>query len=218
MFRFNLINRATIGIVFTLFTVTVQSQQEIKHSKDTLSKIITDDYPITDSMLTHNTGKCGDYCWFKNEELNQTIAIVLYTDYHRLCVFHFHSNIVNPYILELMEMNTTNGDIANDDEKIIIANSNINKAEKISAKYFTSKKGVDLGSQMRKSVTLYGAPLKREVRDDFEILSWKFDGDILNDASTVEGKPLAENSYGYEVVMVFKKEKLVGQAILNNVP
>ena len=61
-----------------------------------VAQIIPDDYPVTDEMFKGNFGLINmgeaysfDKVWFLNEFLNETLIFELYTDYHRLLIYHF---------------------------------------------------------------------------------------------------------------------------------
>jgi len=52
-----------------------------------------------------------------------------------------------------------------------------------------------------------------------EKLEWEFIGDMMyNKNIDLKGKPLAKYSFGYQVIMYFKKDKLIGMILYNDIP
>jgi len=52
-----------------------------------------------------------------------------------------------------------------------------------------------------------------------EELEWNFIGDVFYDGkSDLHGKPLAKDSFGHHVIMYFKKSRLIGLILYNDIP
>ncbi len=209
----------------------VEIVQKIEIPKDTLPSITGDDYPITDEMIKSVTGNsfyrlksgntfAGDKVWFRNDSLGQVIMIELYTDMHRFVTCHFYADDIPEEVMERIDLQTESGDVASDDQKRKDFPGFVKQAKATEASYFTSKKGFQLGTELRQKVeAIYGKPDQRILLNDREILEWEFQGDQLYDGTTpLNGKPLLRNSYGYKVMMVFRDNRIVAQVIVNEIP
>ncbi|MBB4806748.1 hypothetical protein HNP38_002044 [Chryseobacterium defluvii] len=196
---------------------------------DSIEKLIVDDYPVTNEMFINKgndlsyTRKSGqtfshDKVWFSNDILRQTIVVELYTDYHRLHTFHFYNNAVPNDLISKMWLSAY-GEPASEKQKQKDFNGFLKQAAKISSSYFVTNKGFKLGDPKQKAVSYYGKPDKQTIDEGTEKLEWNFIGDNSYDINTgPKSKPLAKDSFGHQIIMYFKNEKLVGQILSNDIP
>lgn len=57
------------------------------------------------------------------------------------------------------------------------------------------------------------------MTDEVEKLEWEFIGDESYDRkSDLKGKTLAKDSFGHQIIMYFKKDKLIGLILHNDIP
>lgn len=198
---------------------------------DTIKKIIVDDYPITNAMLLrqseHNpyfeikSGKSisHDKAWFGNDTIMQTLVFELYTDYHRLVTYHFLNNDIPTDLINRMELHIEGGELASDKQKLKEFGGFLKQTTKINSPFFITDKGFRLGDTKQKVVRTYGNPDKQAITDGIEKLEWSFIGDAFYDGKTdLKGQPLADNSFGHQVIMYFRNEKLIGQILFNDIP
>ena len=95
----------------------------------------------------------------------------------------------------------------------------INKAQKINSSYFTTNKDFRLGDELVKAFQQYGTPTGHSSSNGIDKYEWDFMGDLLYDGKTpLNGKPLAKNNYGHQVIMFFKGTKLVAIILHNDIP
>ena len=199
---------------------------------DTIKKLIVDDYPVTNEMFSKQSvdnystyrkisglTQSLDKAWFSNDTLNQILVFELYTDYHRLATYHFYNRDIPKDLIKQLELHTKDGEIAPEKQKLKDFQGFLNQATKINSIYFITNKGLKLGDKKQKAIDLFGAADKQTISDGFEELEWKFVGDNLYDGKeNLKGKPLAQDSWGYQVTMFFKDNKLVGQILHNDIP
>lgn len=90
------------------------------------------------------------------------------------------------------------------------------KYNQVDSSYFKSNKGFKLGDLRSKAIAEYGQPNLVKYNDGIEMLNWTFIGDMFYDGKQdLKGKPLAKDSYGHQVRMYFKNEKLIGVFLHN---
>ena len=209
-----------------LETDSTPKSQTKKFSK----KIIPDNYPVTDEMFvtdSDNTGreiKSGDLFsydknWFRNDTLNQTLVFELYTDNFRNVIYHFKNNDIPKDLIKEIELHTEDREPANEELKEKFIHGILGSGKQISKKYFRTNKGFKLGDAKDKALREYGKPDKISKRNNIERYEWDFVGDILSDVKkNKQKKPLAKDSFGYEVTMFFRNDKLIGMILVNDVP
>jgi hypothetical protein len=208
----------------TLTNSILESEDNV--SSDSLRLFTVDDYPIKDEMFNGNYEykKSGgvissDKVWFKNESLNQTIVIELYTDYHRLVTFHFNNEILPQEIIRRMQLHIEGGELASNEQKYKYFDGLIKQSIEIDKSNFISTKGVFIGMDRKKAIEIYGNPDKQEFIDNYEILEWEFIGDVFYDDTIQDKKKkIAIDSFGHSVTMFFKNDRLVGQILFNDIP
>ena len=191
-----------------------------------LNTFIVDDYPITENMLKKRKSEIkinglatSDQVWFTNKNLNQTIIIYIYTDYHRVRISHFKNDEILKQVIEGLEFNTENGGLATFQQKEKSINSFIEKANEIPSKYFYSDKGMHIGTKKSWAIHIYGNPHKYQKINNYEIFIWEFVGDItINKHITIKNKVFAKNSFGHQITMIFKNGKLIGHILYNAIP
>lgn len=205
--------------------------QESVSISDTIKKFVVDDYPVTNEMLGNGADKNSRYekqsrqllsydkVWFGNDTLKQTLVFELYTDYHRLVTYHFLDNDIPTDLINRMELHISGGELASEEQKLKNFDGFLKHTEKINSLYFVTNKGFRLGSIKHKAIEVYGNPGKQTNTIGLERLEWNFIGDeFYDDKIDLKGKPLAENSFGHQIIMYFKNGKLVGQILVNEIP
>lgn len=198
---------------------------------DTIKRLIVDDYPVTNEMLADKTSNNSSYkkrsgqtysydkAWFSNDTLKQTIVFELYTDYHRMVIYHFYNNDIPTDLINRMELYIDGGEIASRKQKLKDFNGFLKQTTKINSSYFITDKSFRLGDTKQKAIDTYGIPDKDSINVGIEMLEWRFIGDIFYDDKTnLKGKPLAKDSFGHQIVMYFKNRKLIGQILYNDIP
>lgn len=199
---------------------------------DTINRMVVDDYPVTNEMFAaqkvdnsstfrkvSGSTQSLDKVWFRNDTLNEILVFELYTDYHRLATFHFYNHHIPSDLIEQIELHSKDGDVVKEKQKQNDFPGFTNQAVKINSTYFISAKGFKLGDIKQKAIKLYGTPDEQTVSNGFEKLVWTFTGDNVYDGKqNLKGKPLAEYSFGHQVTMFFKDNKLVGQILYNDIP
>jgi hypothetical protein len=198
---------------------------------DTIKRFTVDDYPVTNRMLEDTTSNNSSYVkqsgvirsldkvWFKDSALNQTLVFEMYTDKHRLAVFHFYNNDIPNGIIDRMELHNADGELATLEQKKKNIKVIVKAAAEIDSEYFTSHKSFRLSDDKEKVLRIYGTPDNRSDDGNLEILEWAFVGDILYDGKTdLKGKPLAKDNYGHQATMFFKKNRLIAIILRNDIP
>jgi hypothetical protein len=194
-------------------------------SFDTIPKFVVDDYPLTIDMIYRNvysrkSGAVtdGEGAWFSNDTLKQTLVFVLYTDGHRLYTFHFLNSDIPPGLINRMELHS-GGEIAPNELKQKIFKGFLMQTTKISKSYFKTDKGFMLGDNKQKALKIYGKPTKIKTENGIERYEWEFSGDAFEDGKTdLKGKHVAENSFGHQATLFFRKNKLIGLILHNETP
>lgn len=192
---------------------------------DTIPKFVVDDYPLTYDMIHKNaysrkSGEVtdGEGAWFSNDSLKQTLVFVLYTDGHRLYTFHFLNNDIPPGLINRMELHS-GGEIASNDLKQKYFKGFLTQTKKISKSYFKTDKGFKLGDNKQKILKTYGKPTKIKTENAIERYEWEFSGDAFDDGKAdLNGKRVAENSFGHQATMFFRNNKLIGLIFHNDIP
>jgi|SRR5688572_2377922 len=185
-----------------------------------------DFFPVTDEMFKKyaTTIKDGyqytaEYVWFSHKATDQILVFELYTDFHHLWAYNFLDDKVSTLLLNRMEVHTP------EKQSSKYISDLISSANEIDLKYFTTDKGFRLGDKVEKAIQQYDKPDKRYKKGHFDIYEWDFMGDIDYESRTfhkekinLKDKPLARNSFGHEIIMVFQNNQLVGMAFHNFIP
>ncbi len=104
-------------------------------------------------------------------------------------------------------------------QKLKDFNGFLKQTTKINSSNFITDKGFRLGDTRQKAIDFYGKPDKQTSNVGVEKLEWEFVGDTVYDGKTdLKGKPLAEESFGHQIVMYYKDGKLIGQILHNDIP
>jgi len=199
-----------------------------------ITKIIPDDYPVKDSMFQGNYGQLVsgeitslDQAWFTNDTLKQTLVFDLYTDYHRLEIYHFYNDNIPLELIDEMELYVSKGqfnnifDTATAQQKHSFFKGFLSSGKKISQSYFTTLKGFRLGDKKEKALGIYGNPDKYSISKGIEKCEWKFEGDYraLESKTKIKtSKPLAKDSWGFYVKMFFSSNRLMAMILSNDIP
>lgn len=195
--------------------------------KDSFPTFEVDDYPITiemlrklnrtDGILKYKSGKTVTYdnAWFTDS--HQTIVIKLATDYYRFITYHFRNKDIPEELIYDIGFNTEYGDLATNKQVNIDFPGFLDESDVIDSKYFQSDKGIELGINQQKAISIYGNPDSTSSLKGVQKLVWSFYGDeeYLNELTI---KPRAKNSFGHKITMYFSKDKLIAQRIFNDIP
>ena len=226
------VNNAHIDSAFSeSLTVNPEHQSAINIS-DSIKRFVVDDYPVTFEMIkkqnvdnyssyskTSGKTKSIDKVWFSNNTLKQTLIFELYTDGHRLVTYHFNNNDIPLDVIERIELHNFDGKLANKQQELIDFKGFLSQSALIDRKYFITNKGLKLGDHKYKALEIYGPPDKKTVHNGVEKLDWHFVGDFVYDGKVnLKGRPLAKDNYGHQAYLFFKKEKLIGQILHNDIP
>ncbi len=220
-FEFNILKN---GNIEKSELISINQKQLIK--LDSLNMFSVDDYPITNDMFIGNYDKIVsgdllvyDQVWFSNDILEQTLIFELYTDYHRIATYHFLNTDTPKDLIRQLSFQDNKG---NSVTELQIKNDFIgflNQAIKIDKEYFISNKKFQFGDNKEKAIKIYGKPDVINSENGMLILKWSFDGDYLFDELlNVKKKQIAKESFGHEITMYFKQNKLIGQILFNDIP
>jgi hypothetical protein len=236
-----------VGFLLLFYVANLKTENAFKkHNKNALARyqagivdttlyIKEDDYVFSNDMLKDKTGSQPMYLmtfsnlfsiekvWFTNKELDETIVIQLYTDYHKSEIFHFQNSDAPQNLKDQIELQILRKDkkyyIATAEEKRSGFDGLLKQSQVIAPSYFTSKHGVKLGDSKQKLIAKYGTPDSTKTVNGFEESYWTFTGDMgqVNPKRTV-GRKLAYDSFGHSVIAYFKNGKLVGRIMRNEIP
>ena len=212
-------------------TLSASKHGSVAAIPDSIRQFKVDDYPITNEMLLKQSinnpsfkvqsGKTISYdkVWFNNDTLKQTLVLELYTDYHKLTTYHFHTEDIPVDLLNKMELHSDGGELASESQKSKDLDGFVKQATRISSFFLVSEKGFGLGDKKQKAIEIYGSPDKSSMRQGVEKLEWNFIGDTFYTVGMdLNRKPLAEDSYGHQVSMYFRNNKLIGLILHNEIP
>ena len=205
-------------------TDSIDVKVEFKANTNSIQAFNVDDYPINNEMLKGNHGlkKSGvinsfDKVWFTNQDKNEVLVFELYTDYHRLITYHFDNNNVPEIIVKRMELHVEGGELATLVQKTKHFKGLIEQSIEINKNKFISEKGIFLGMSKKRGIEMYGIPDTQEIESGFKTLKWEFIGDASNEI-TNHVKPIAMESFGHSVTMIFRNDSLVGYILYNDIP
>lgn len=191
---------------------------------------VPDDYPVTNEMLKNCQTKSDidgifsfDKAWFKNQELGEVLIFELYTDYHRLAIYHCKSNFLFSDLIKQVELHrkigTSTFDLADEEKKQKVFNKFFDNSKEIDKSYFKTKQGIILGISKSDAIKKYGNPHTNTIINSIDVLKWDFQGSyaIAETGEKPNGK-VAKDSFGFHVVMYFKSDKLVAMILKNDIP
>jgi hypothetical protein len=205
------------------------SHDTTNRQNDSIARLETDDFPVDVDMLANDRQgpawniKSGpihasDQIWYTNDSLQQTLIFDLYTDYHRYQITLFSNRDIPRLLLNNIWLVNTGGDSATLSQKAQHFKGFIKAARKIDRSYFTSLKGLQIGDNRRRLLSLYGKPDKMEETAGVKCYRWDYEGDELYDGQDLRGKPLAKDSFGYHVMALFRNDRLIALIINNDIP
>ena len=192
--------------------------------------IIPDDYLVTNEMLKDFHGEKNvdgvfsfDKAWFKNDDLKEVLIFELYTDYHRLAIYHCKTDFLFNDLIKNVELhrkvNNNSYDLADEDKKQQVFKTFFDKAQQIDKSYFTSKQGLKLGLDKNVILKKYSKPDLISIIDNVEKIEWNYKGDYyFEETGESPTGIIAKDSFGYQMIMYFKNDKLVGLIIKNDIP
>jgi hypothetical protein len=203
---------------------------ETKPVADTSKSFVVDDYPVPDDFFVEKSGESAhrkkiddiyslEKVWLGNDTLSQTLVFDLATDYHRMIIFHFYSEDIPQKLIERLELHNEEGYPVSFDQKKPGFGKFVKDATKINSYYFTTVKGFKLGDDKQKVLEVYGKSDTVIQSENIEVLDWSFNGDQMEEINEeLKGKPLAKDSYGHQVTMFFRNDKLVAIIFFNDIP
>ncbi len=236
-----------VGFILLFYIANIKTENAFKkHKKNALAKqqtgvvdstlyIKEDDYAFSNDMLKDKTSNNSLYklqsgnlfsiekVWFTNKELDETIVIQLYTDYHKSGIFHFQNSGAPQNLKDQIELQILQKDkkyyLATPEEKRDGFNGLLKQSQVIAPSYFTSKQGIKLGDSKQKLIAKYGTPDSTKTVNGFEESYWTFEGDLgeVNPKKRA-GKKLVYDSFGHSVIAYFKNNKLIGRIMRNEIP
>ncbi|MEM7373120.1 MAG: hypothetical protein AAF587_31140 [Bacteroidota bacterium] len=187
--------------------------------------LIVDDYPFTEAELKDGyqplkTNDCISYdnAWFYNDSLEQVILVNLYTDFHKMGIYHFSTQDIPPALLSQLPLHQPNGEWASEQTKQDNLPQMIQQGQALPASFFTSNNGFRIGTHQMEAIHQYGSPHQQSKLGEFELLVWTYQGDFMAPYTEVHTYPMAQNSFGHQVHMFFKEELLVGMILINDAP
>lgn len=241
-------NKINILIISTLFCCACNNEapkQEEQPLADTVTTeipphtiagpviegtYVVDDYPITDDMLSDSAYshflisgnlKVFDQAWFSNDSLGQLIVISLATDYYHMDISHFYTRDIMS-LLDYLNLSFVNkaDNIATKKEIEKDWHGFVKQAKKAGSEYFTTNKGVTLGDSLHKIMNIYGLPDSTSIKNDITRYQWTYNGidPEFWDTTIPKSRPLAKESIGHSIVMLFKNDKLIAQILHNEIP
>ena len=227
IFFHHLIDSSILMIIisYSLWFELKPTETQIKLQSNSIistdTAITIDDYPITEKMLEKKKYINGnviseEYVWFTNDTLKQSLLFELYTDYHRLSITHFLNDQI-PSALYKKLLPASQIDCDKDNKNCI--GFKLRSADRISKKYFTSNKGVQLNKTKQEVINIYGPADTVLKFKDCEMYFWDFVGDLfIPDSNSKKKKAYAKDSFGYQVMMFFKNDVLIAMTLYNDIP
>lgn len=222
---------------------TIKHNTESIELADSIKTFAVDDYPVTNEMFSDlykdnealkiKSGQIFslDKAWFTNDTLNQTLVFELYTDYHRLMIFHFQNTDIPTGIIKRMELDISKSkfdnvfDTASYQQKETFFKVFIKSSKLIDQIYFTTNKGFKLSDSKEKVIKFYGKPDKVNMDNGIECCEWDFYGEYnlvgefaSNEKIDLKGKPVAKSSFGHHLIMYFRNNVLIGLIMRNDIP
>ena len=215
------------------------------HPTNAIKTLETDDFPVPDKLFGRDVNQnarkiisggieSSDKVWFINDSLHQSLVVELYTDNFRDEIFLFQNENIPKGLINEMELINADHELADSKQKQKYFRGFIKKARKINARYFASNKGMKIGMPKDEALKFYGRPDKitrsaggtlhhdpaPDQADSTEMYKWEYKGDVESseEQKKSKGKPLARDSYGYEVTMYFRGGKLIGLILHNIIP
>ncbi|MBS1662785.1 MAG: hypothetical protein JST68_17200 [Bacteroidetes bacterium] len=196
-----------------------------------IPRLVVDSFPITDNLLIPAKGdetssheiksgplKSTDQVWLTNQSLHQTMIVGLYTDGFRTGFILFDNTNIPKELIAQVEL-TRDSELASTQQKQKYFAGFLKASKKIDPKYFVSKKGFHLGSPKEDLLKTYGKPDKISTSGTTEILKWDFTGDsIAHPKSSRANKPLAKDSYGYQVTGFIQNGRIIALILHNDIP
>jgi len=214
-----------------LLDTTANQTDTTSTSKKLISKnkIKTDNFNISDKLIKKTIKKDFnkidflDGICFTNNTKSELLIIELGTDYFRNKIVLVYKNNLPDKLLKLIPLYSKKENTSipsNTKEKKLFLDNFIPK-NILNIDHFESAKKIKLGINKDYAIKTYGKPDIIEQENKYEILKWRFIGDIvekINKTIPKTNKPLALNSFGYEVTMFFKNNKLIGMILINEMP
>lgn len=126
-------------------------------SFERIQKFTVDDYPVTDKMFkgvdhSREGGEIssGEGAWFSNDTLKQTLVFILYTDYHRLVIYHFLNSDIPNGVINRMDLQSADGQLATFKQKQKYFKGFLTQTKKIEQSYSEQTKGLSLVTRKKK--------------------------------------------------------------------
>ena len=200
----------------------------LKRPSDSFRRMDPDVFEVPEQLLAHTT-KGGyeityedvqaiDEVWLRNDALGMVLIAGMYTDGFITGYTCFYKQAVPDLILSELEL-IQNGEMAPLAEKRRALKGIIDQAKPAANTCFTSKKGFRLGERNKQlAIRVYGRPDSSVQNNGYEICHWHFEGDMPRLGMPQTSRPLARNSYGYRVKLIYRNERLIAMHLDNEIP
>ena len=181
--------------------------------KDSLIIALLQKKPMIEKVGNYGT---PEMMLFDNDSLKEALMIILYTDYFRAGFVHFNLMDIPEWLPQNCLLEQTIPEQKNIAAKQSAFNDLLQLGIDMPPSFFVSKAGFRLGDSLSKAIQFYGAPDSTYTEEKYTVLKWSFNGELLLNLHA--GETVIANSYGQEVFMYFRDEKLVMYQIFNAVP
>lgn len=200
----------------------------LKRPSDSFRRMEPDFFEIPDQLLAY-PGKDGyvivyddvqaiDEVWLRNDALGMVLIAGMYTDGFITGYTCFYKQAVPDLILSELEL-IQNGEMAQLAEKRRALKGIMDQAKPAANTSFTSKKGFRLGERNKQlAMRTYGRPDSVVQNNGYEICHWHFEGDMPRLGVPQTSRPLARNSYGFSVKLIYRNERLIAMHLGNEIP
>lgn len=181
--------------------------------KDSLIIALLEKKPMIEKVGNYGT---PEMMLFDNDSLKEALMIILYTDYFRAGFVHFNLMDIPEWLPQNCLLEQTIPEQKNIAAKQSAFNDLLQLGIDMPLSFFVSKAGFRLGDSLSKAIQFYGPSDSTYAEEKYTVLKWSFNGELVLNLRA--GETVIANSYGQEVFMYFRDEKLVMYQILNTVP
>ncbi len=234
----------TQEVVFTSNEQKPMNSDTITTKKDTAARftaiqlpaytiddtITMDDFPVTDLMLRNNLKDVQidsiisfDKAWFYNQKNKQVLIFEFATDYYRMETYLFSEEYLKEYMPSFLFHKKSNKQYTalSEKEAEIYLPKFITQSKRCDASFFCSIKELKIGEKIQNVIEKNGRPDTIMYGKKIEIYRWEYRGD-LNDWNTEAeikaNKKIARNSFGYQVTLHTKNERIIGIHLFKEIP
>ena len=188
-----------------------------------------DEFSVTDSMIRSSLREIqidsviSYMSWFYNEKTKQVLLFEFGTDLYRVETYLFSEEYIKerfPSFLFQRRPYQKNVVICEKDAKTYFPKF-IEQSKRINRSFFISKRGLKIGENISKIIEQNGKPDTIMLDKKIEMYKWKYRGD-LNDwdteAEIKANRKIARDSFGYQVILYVKNEKVIGIRLFKEIP